>query len=382
MTGCKSTLSRKARGRAKANTQTRKEIARPGRPTRALQTSTCARTVAGLYIGRKTAGDQVEERTTNPPATATRRKARATRKAKGKANTWTLWKRISLLKQLQPCRVLHKHRVQLEHSRAIQSWNRGSWCVTINSVSTRRLVQSICFLTVVDSFTPVQSRIQDKRYSCLILESTLQVELDANIQTSRRTDTSSAFARACSSETNSVSWPSLIKILVALCANFGTGSSDSGLSSIAVCSLHKLLRKQRSRSSGRVLCGNQFGVELWAVVTIREERRSGITAGAVFVCVWCGQNDRSGIRRGSQVLSPASDFEDSFDKSHVLHFHVHPEMLLVPSATGLVWLEGRNQPILTTMMLAGHRPERVYGSGAQMCIFSPEVIVWAGFRGS
>ena len=58
---------------------------------------------------------------------ATRRKARVTRKAKETAITWTLWKRISLQKQLQPCRILHKHRVQVENSRAIQSWNRGSW---------------------------------------------------------------------------------------------------------------------------------------------------------------------------------------------------------------------------------------------------------------
>ena len=62
-----------------------------------------------------------------PVTTATRRKLRVTRKAKGKANTWTLWKRISLVKQLQPCRILHKHRVSLENSRAIQTWNRGSW---------------------------------------------------------------------------------------------------------------------------------------------------------------------------------------------------------------------------------------------------------------
>ena len=125
MTGCKLTLSRKARGRAKANTKTRREIARP---TRALQTSTRVRPVAELDIGRKTAGDQVEERTTIPPVTtATLRKARVTRKAKRRANTWTLWKRISLLKQPQPCRILHKHRVQLENSLASQTWNRRSW---------------------------------------------------------------------------------------------------------------------------------------------------------------------------------------------------------------------------------------------------------------
>ena len=48
------------KGKGKAR-QTRKEIARPVRPTRALQTPTHARTVAELDIGRKTAGDQVEE---------------------------------------------------------------------------------------------------------------------------------------------------------------------------------------------------------------------------------------------------------------------------------------------------------------------------------
>ena len=61
-----------------------------------------------------------------PVTTATHRKARTTRKAKAKANKWRLWKRISHLKQPQPCRILHKHRIQLENSRAIQTWNRGS----------------------------------------------------------------------------------------------------------------------------------------------------------------------------------------------------------------------------------------------------------------
>ena len=50
------------------------------------------------------------------------------RKAKAKANKWTLWKRSSPLKQPQQCRILRKHRVQLENSRAFQTWNRGS-CV-------------------------------------------------------------------------------------------------------------------------------------------------------------------------------------------------------------------------------------------------------------
>ena len=92
-----------------------------------------------------------------------------------------------------------------------------------------------------------------------------------------------------------------------------------------------------------------FGVELVGLCYRSvKSGRSGITAGAVFVCVRHGQNDHSGIRRGSQVLSPASDFEDSFDSRHVLHLQkrmddppngrfwtltpdgdVYPEMLLV-----------------------------------------------------
>ena len=172
-TGCKSTLSRKARARAKANTQSRQEIARPARPTRALQTSTRARTVAELDIGRKTAGYQVEERTTIPPVTtATRRKARTTRKAKVKANTWTLSKRISLLKQLQPCRILHKPRAQLESSRAIQTWNRGSGCDNQFQAGTKYLL--------LDSGAQLHA-CPDKKYRCLILGSTLQVELDSNM---------------------------------------------------------------------------------------------------------------------------------------------------------------------------------------------------------
>ena len=68
MTGCKLTLSRKVRERAKVKTNTREEIARPARPTRSLQTSTRARTVANLDVGRNTAGIPVEERTTIPTA--------------------------------------------------------------------------------------------------------------------------------------------------------------------------------------------------------------------------------------------------------------------------------------------------------------------------
>ena len=67
MTGCKLTPSRKVRERAKVKTNTREEIARPARRTRVLQTSTRARTVQTLDIGRKTAGIPVEERMTILP---------------------------------------------------------------------------------------------------------------------------------------------------------------------------------------------------------------------------------------------------------------------------------------------------------------------------
>ena len=52
---------------------------------------------------------------------------------------------------------------------------------------------------------------------------------------------------------------------------------------------------------------------------------------------------------------------------------MHPDTFSVPSATGLVWLDGKNQPILTTMMLAGHRFVRVHGFGVQRQIFSRTV---------
>ena len=123
MTGCKLTLSRKVREKAKVKTNIREEIA-----TRAQQTSTRARIVANLVIGRKTAGIPVEERMTIPP-TEIMAKARVKTQVKGKANTWTLSKQnnFSLLKQLQPCRILRKTRVLLENSRAFQAWTRGSW---------------------------------------------------------------------------------------------------------------------------------------------------------------------------------------------------------------------------------------------------------------
>ena len=57
---------------------------------------------------------------------------------------------------------------------------------------------------------------------------------------------------------------------------------------------------------------------------------------------------------------------------------VYPELLQVPRATGFVWLNERNAPILTTMMPAGRRLGQVDGFGAHKRIqLSPEVIVRA-----
>ena len=82
MTGCTLTLSTKVRERAKVKTNIREEIARP---TRALQTSTRARLVANLDIGRKTAGIPVEERLTIPAYRNTcKGKSKNTGKGKGK----------------------------------------------------------------------------------------------------------------------------------------------------------------------------------------------------------------------------------------------------------------------------------------------------------
>ena len=138
MTGCKSILSRKARGRPKANTKSRKEIARPTRPTRAPKTSTLARTTGELDIGRKTAKDQVEERTTIPPVTtAPHRKARTTRKAKVKAH-------VDVVETHQPSEtastVSYPSQTQSTIGELSCSSNVEPWTmvVTINSVSTRR----------------------------------------------------------------------------------------------------------------------------------------------------------------------------------------------------------------------------------------------------
>ena len=57
---------------------------------------------------------------------------------------------------------------------------------------------------------------------------------------------------------------------------------------------------------------------------------------------------------------------------------VYPELLRVPPATGIVWLNERNEPIPTTMMPAGRRLEQLYTFKTRRPILlSTEVIVRA-----
>ena len=99
--------------------------------TRAIQTSTrgknCGRTGHWAKDCWRPGGGAYDNSTSNNSCTQKGKNHK--KKETAKANKWTLWKRISPLKQPQPCSILQKHRVRSELSRAIQTGNRkvGSW---------------------------------------------------------------------------------------------------------------------------------------------------------------------------------------------------------------------------------------------------------------
>ena len=115
-TGCQSTLSRKARRRAKANTKIRTVFAQ------ATQMSTLARTVVELDMSERLLETRWRGHTTTPTTTQT--EARTTRKTRAKANRWTWCKRGRLPKQPQPRRIPHRHRARLTLCGAIPTCNR------------------------------------------------------------------------------------------------------------------------------------------------------------------------------------------------------------------------------------------------------------------
>ena len=149
-------VSRKARRGVKANTKTRREIERPARPTRALQTSTRGRTVAELGIGRKTVGDQVDNSITQ--------KGKSHKKGKGNS------KHVDVVETNQASEtastVWYPSQTPQYNWRTLVQFKRGTvdhGCDNqFRCVQGGKFVQSICFLTVVHSFTHVRSRIQDK----------------------------------------------------------------------------------------------------------------------------------------------------------------------------------------------------------------------------
>ena len=103
-------------------------------------------------------------------------------------------------------------------------------------------------------------------------------------------------------------------------------STDGGLSSIAVCSLHGCYGNNihivvflvGSFTCG-LFCGACLVLCFWASSGFRDGGRSPATAEAVSVRVGHGQNGSSGVRRRNRALSSPTDSEDSFDSRHAQH---------------------------------------------------------------
>ena len=115
-TGCKLTLSRKARRRAGQT-----ELAQA---TPATQTSTPARSVVERDTGSKIAGDQVEEHTTATTAQQQQhkqgREQQESQSQRQMQNNWTWCKRVRFQRLPQPCRIPHRHRAHLTLFRATE----------------------------------------------------------------------------------------------------------------------------------------------------------------------------------------------------------------------------------------------------------------------
>ena len=215
-TGSKLTLSRKVRERAKVKTNIREEIARP---TRALQTSTCARTVANLDIGRKIAGI-LEEGCMTIPLSEILAKSRVNTQKKGKG------KHADVVEREQPPPSETVSTVsypsqdpsvigELSCILSVDPWIMG---MTINSVSPIRRQTGADYL-LLDSGAQLHAcPITCPGQKILLPDHGIHTASGARLQhdggrlvtykTSTRTNNSSAFPRVCSSETNSVSWPS------------------------------------------------------------------------------------------------------------------------------------------------------------------------------
>ena len=92
-----------------------------------------------------------------------------------------------------------------------------------------------------------------------------------------------------------------------------------------------------------LFCGAGLVLCFWATFTILDGGRSPATAEAVSVCVGHGQNDSSGVRRGSRVLSWTAamlnttgrmcDSPNSLFWILIPEGDVYPELLRVPPAT-------------------------------------------------
>ena len=116
MTGCKLTLSQERHGEGQRQTPKPERKSHDQHNQHELYRHQHVQEMWQNW----TLGDRLLQ---TPATTATRRKARVTRKAQGKANMWTLWKRISLLQQLLSCRIV----TNTEYNwRTLVQFKRGS----------------------------------------------------------------------------------------------------------------------------------------------------------------------------------------------------------------------------------------------------------------